>query len=571
MQYLLPRGEVWWFSRRAPKPLKSGNRLILDDVETKVLANGYIRFSLKTSSRKEATRLARKFAHLVDEAVDQRKNRKAPYAALNGAPTSHEIEQAADLMYAALLAADEATATQAIAIALNPERATEEARAPDRYCLTAADFPPETLAGEVQLLQSLGGMASFYLYQSCRKTISEITPELAPFAARFRRFVAALEARRQGHRVPTPDKPATAPGILLSELYEKFRQHRTVQRIWKRPEVSHEKDYYPIFQDLVAVIGDRPISTLTKADTRKYAEHTMNRTDIVHGTKSRNFDRVKAILHFGEDQFDMTCITSPLRVEGGYKRVHQSYKRFTPAELTALFEAEDYKKNTFKKPSQFWMPLLGLYTGARIAELAGLELDKIQVLHNCPCYFLSHPEGDNAGGKNQFAPRWVPVHPALLTAGFLDYVAMLRAEKHTRLFPCLGKAARDGYGKRATADFVNYRRKCGVGADAGEGRSEQAYHSFRSTLVSAMVERRVDGDSRRALVGHVSSEVFGLDDKRDVHDMVYDQSSIQLKRLSKGLARVSFGLPHPKFEDTPVMKRSRLRVSKTRARGGQPA
>ncbi len=554
MQYLLPRGEVWWFSRRAPKPLKSGNRLTLDDVETKVQANGYIRFSLKTSSRKEATRLARKFAHLVDEAADQRKNRKPKYAAIEGTPSAYEIEQAADRMYATLLAADDATAANAIRAALAKEEVTRE---PDRYQWSVADLPPETLEGEVELLQQLAKLANFYIYQSCRKTISEITPELAPFASAFRRLVAALEERKKGRRVPTPEMANTGTDILFSVLYERFREHRTQNKLWKRPETSHTRDYYPIVKEFIAIVGDKPISKLAKADTRKYAEHTMRRTDNGLGTKSRNFDRIKAILHFGEKYFDIASITSPLEVEGGYKRVHQSYKRFTKNELKALFESEDYKNNTFKKPSQFWMPLLGLYTGARIAELAGLELDKIQTFFGCPCYFLSHPEGENEGGKNEFAPRWVPVHPALISAGFVEYVELLRAEGHTRLFPCLGKAARDGYAKRATEDFIQYRRTCGVGAAKGEGRSAQAYHSFRATLVSAMVERGIDGDTRRALVGHASNEALGMNDRRDVHDIIYDQSEVQIKKLSKALSRISFSLTHSKYLDSRKMKTAR--------------
>ncbi|MFN4340921.1 MAG: DUF6538 domain-containing protein [Azonexus sp.] len=554
MQYLLPRGEVWWFSRRAPKPLKSGNRLTLDDVETKVQANGYIRFSLKTSSRKEATRLARKFAHLVDEAADQRKNRKPKYAAIEGTPSAYEIEQAAERMYATLLAADDATAANAIRAALAREEVTRE---PDRYQWSVADLPPETLEGEVELLQQLAKLANFYIYQSCRKTISEITPELAPFASAFRRLVAALEERKKGLRVPTPEMANTDTDILFSVLYERFREHRTQNKLWKRPETSHTRDYYPIVKEFIAIVGDKPISKLAKADARKYAEHTMRRTDNGLGTKSRNFDRIKAILHFGEKHFDIASITSPLEVEGGYKRVHQSYKRFTKNELKALFESEDYKNNTFKKPSQFWMPLLGLYTGARIAELAGLELDKIQTFFGYPCYFLSHPEGDNEGGKNEFAPRWVPVHPALISAGFIEYVELLRAEGHTRLFPCLGKAARDGYAKRATEDFIQYRRTCGVGAAKGEGRSAQAYHSFRATLVSAMVERGIDGDTRRALVGHASNEALGVNDRRDVHDIIYDQSEVQIKKLSKALSRISFSLTHSKYLDSRKMKTAR--------------
>lgn len=555
MQYLTQRGSVWWFNRRAPKPLKPGVRLTLDEVETKVLANGYVRFTLQTTDRKEAARLARKFSHLVDEAAEQRKHGKPrlKYAAVDGIPTQCEVEQAADHMYASLLAADEAAATKAMAAVLKPESTADVVREPDRYQWTSADLPPETLAGEALLLQRLGSLASWHIYQVCRKTISEVTPELLPFAATFRRLVAALEDRRQGKRVPTPTEPSSEVGIPFSKLYEKFREHRTHQKLWKNPETSHTRDYFPIVSGFIAIVGDKPISKLTKADARKYAEEQMRRSDIEQGTKSRNFDRIKAVLRFGEKYFDIASITSPLEVEGGYKRVHQTYKKFTKDELKALFESEDYQQNAFLRPSQFWMPLLGLYTGARIAELASLELQNILILFGCPCYFLSHPEGENQGGKNEYAPRWVPVHPALIKAGFMQYVEQLRAAGHTRLFPCIGKAARDGYAKRATDDFVSYRRKCGVGALAGEGRSAQVFHSFRSTLVSAMVELRIDGDTRRQLVGHAAGEPK---DQRDVHSEIYDQSEVQIKLLRDALAKVRFDLRHPVFVCTPAMHRA---------------
>ena len=555
MQYLTQRGNVWWFNRRAPKPLKLGDRLTLDEVETKVLANGYVRFTLQTSDRKEAARLARKFSHLVDEAAEQRKTgkRKLKFAAVEGVPDSFEIERAADFMFANLLAADEATATQAMASVLKPDSAAEVVREPDRYQWTSADLPPETLAGEALLLQRLGGLASFYIYQVCRKTISEVTPDLLPFAAAFRRFVAALEDRRQGKRVPTPTELSSDSDIRFSQLYERFREHRTHHKLWKDPAISHPRDYLPIISDFISIVGDKPISKLTKADARKYSEELMRRPDISQGTKSRNFDRIKAVLRFGEKHFDVASITSPLEVEGGYKKVHQTYKKFTKDELKALFESEDYQQNAFSRPSQFWMPLLGLYTGARISELASLELKNILVLFGRPCYFLSHPEGENQGGKNKYAPRWVPVHPALIKAGFMQYVEQLRAAGHTRLFPCIGKAARDGYAKRATDDFVSYRRKCGVGALAGEGRSAQVFHSFRSTLVSAMVELRIDGDTRRQLVGHMTGDPK---DQRDVHSEIYDQSEVQIKLLHVALAKVRFDLRHPVFVCIPAMHRA---------------
>ena len=105
------RGRIFWFRRRAPEPLEPGVHLLLGDTQASVGKNGYVRFSLKTSDRREAAIASRRFAHSLDVAAERRRTLKVTRTGEplqpESLPTREEIQHAAEFMYATLLAADE--------------------------------------------------------------------------------------------------------------------------------------------------------------------------------------------------------------------------------------------------------------------------------------------------------------------------------------------------------------------------------------------------------------------------------------------------------------------------------
>jgi integrase len=375
---------------------------------------------------------------------------------------------------------------------------------------------------------------------------------LNELSSKYAHYLSVLSRRDEGQRVQTPTPPKAKDLMSLETLYEKFKAHKIVNEKWKDPETQDKREYGPIVREFQSVVGSKPVHQLTHEDAVKYFEHTASRTDIKLGTKKRNLTRIKTLLNFGKDQYRLPDIAGPLQIDADYNKTHISYIRFSKDDLTALFDSETYKTHSFKKASQYWLPLIGLYTGARIDEPASLLVSEIQQRDGVWCYFMSSEEA-NGGGKNRFAPRWVPIHPKLIEAGLLTYWETVKAEGHYRLFPEMGNAERDGCGKRATVDFTEYRRSVGVGAL--EGRSNKAYHSFRSTLVSELKERRIDGDMRRSLVGHAGEH-------GDAHDNIYDQADFQPKKALAAISRADFGLKHPGFIDTESMKKARRRYLK---------
>jgi integrase len=87
------------------------------------------------------------------------------------------------------------------------------------------------------------------------------------------------------------------------------------------------------------------------------------------------------------------------------------------------YDADDLKRifAAMRKPGpDTWLPLLGLWTGARLEELGGLRVEDVKEEGNVSYIFIRASDGRRL--KNRGSERRVPLHPELMRAGFLDYV-----------------------------------------------------------------------------------------------------------------------------------------------------
>jgi integrase len=110
--------------------------------------------------------------------------------------------------------------------------------------------------------------------------------------------------------------------------------------------------------------------------------------------------------------------------------------------LAALNPATDLKH---------WLPLLGLYTGARINELAQLRLDDIKTDPESGVVYIDI--NDDTPGKrikNANSRRVVPLHPGLVDMGFVKHVEAMRQAGQQRLFPMWSNHPSNGPGHYAS-------------------------------------------------------------------------------------------------------------------------
>jgi integrase len=105
---------------------------------------------------------------------------------------------------------------------------------------------------------------------------------------------------------------------------------------------------------------------------------------------------------------------------------------FSNEDLLCLFNSDDYAKGLFKRASEYWVPLLAVFTGARLAELVQLHCSDIYQHEGIWVFDINDDEDKQV--KTKKSKRLVPIHSALIELGFLDFVKR-RGKTDKRLFP----------------------------------------------------------------------------------------------------------------------------------------
>ena len=219
-------------------------------------------------------------------------------------------------------------------------------------------------------------------------------------------------------------------------------------------------------------------------------------------TTNKNLIRVAALFDYAV-RFGYTDLNpaSGMTIKNP-KRANEERKAFSDKDLGKLFNSQEYRDGKHAHPYGYWLPLLALYTGARLNELCQLHLADFQAIDGVNVIRISTEDGDKRL-KTKAARRLVPIHPELQRLGLLDYVQTLTDKGETRLFPELEKR-RDGYGQTASKWFGRYRERCGITEDG------KVFHSFRHTFIDCLKQAGVPKDHIAALVGHEDgSETFG--------------------------------------------------------------
>ncbi|MDX7953467.1 site-specific integrase [Lichenihabitans sp. Uapishka_5] len=156
----------------------------------------------------------------------------------------------------------------------------------------------------------------------------------------------------------------------------------------------------------------------------------------------------------------------------------------------------------------WWLPLLSLFTGARLEELGQASVGDIRKkhgIHYLEVTTLSDEgdERDNDVGKSlksAAARRRIPLHATLLGLGFLDYVAFVKASGASRLFPHLDEY-RGRYTKNFSRWWGRWLTKIGLKDRA------LTFHSFRHSAVAELRRLRCDASVMKELLGHAQNDV----------------------------------------------------------------
>ena len=92
------------------------------------------------------------------------------------------------------------------------------------------------------------------------------------------------------------------------------------------------------------------------------------------------------------------------------------------------------KPNVVKYQNPFyWSFLIGIFSGMRTNETAQLRIEDIIKKENV--WMISIDEAEGKSVKTTSSIRKVPVHPILISLGFIDYVKIIKSKGVDRVFP----------------------------------------------------------------------------------------------------------------------------------------
>lgn len=316
---------------------------------------------------------------------------------------------------------------------------------------------------------------------------------------------------QKANTAPIRDEPPLAPSF--SKVVDEYLRQQAREGVSTKT-LDDKRAMASLF---VRVIGDHPINLITRKETQLFRETALKLPPRIHQLSVTSLEQAiaEAKTTISQTTFNnyvknLTtffayairegyCDKNPLYRLGIKRRgkVNQERSAFTEADLKALFDRSRYAPANGPKPNQYWLPLLGLYTGARLNELCQLYLDDIVVVNGVDCLHIRKGRPDQKL-KNDGSERLVPIHSRLKALGFMEYVASLRVDGHARLFPELTLHKKHGYSAAPSKWFARVRAQLGF-----EGKKD--FHSFRHTFADHLKQKGVS----EALVGGVLGHQTG--------------------------------------------------------------
>lgn len=370
--------------------------------------------------------------------------------------------------------------------------------------------------------------------------------------------------RYEGKDEPTPQLAQRMGTPMLSEVTDAYLSHYK-----RRDKPAMFRKVNTVMPLLLDIIGNKPIGTLKQTDLEHFFDAIQQlpprwkdvcrqenisvrelaaqcRAETSKGTFDGTYlatmtPFIAYCQRIWQDRgWPMTLTTKGVEYMGSRKVPEGGQRHFESEELKRLFEGAEMaalgREST--QAHKFWLPHLGLFTGARVNEICQINPQTdIRVDAKSGIWFLditdeseSHDDIEKSV-KTAGSKRKVPIHPRLVELGFLKYVEHVRAQGHTLLFPAFkpvaGKAS-----PKASQWFSDFLLEIGL-RDETPGARIVGMHAFRSTFLNAaMVEGVVNAE---AITGHTSN-VTSIEKIQDGH---LDQAASPVVKKYRGELPVS--------------------------------
>jgi integrase len=345
-----------------------------------------------------------------------------------------------------------------------------------------------------------------------------------------------MQRRQEGDDVPTPVAAAKGPTIeeafgswrdgsaarggrrlsprTLSEAERAVRYFKQWHGNLRLGDISKEKARE--FRNAVAQMPTR-LTAKERAMPLKalLAQGIRGRKPVHAGSVNKYLNLLSAIVTAAEKEGTMDRTPAFANPFKGLalvidKRSDEGRRKpFETRDLEAIFGTSVYQSG--ERPeggaeeAAYWLPLVGLLSGARLNEIAQLRVKDLRQNPDSGIWFLDISTEGRRAIKTAGSRREVPVHPELKRLGLLRYRQSIAGQgEEATLWPGIKSA--DGF-YRSTAWSKWFNRYLRLAAKVTDPRL--VFHSFRHTFKRLARDAGLSEEVHDALTGHVGAGGVG--------------------------------------------------------------
>ncbi|MGQ4273539.1 site-specific integrase [Terrihabitans sp. B22-R8] len=312
-----------------------------------------------------------------------------------------------------------------------------------------------------------------------------------------------------------------AEGPTISELVQRFVDENRLGKQWG-PRTLDEKQKH--FALLYEIVGQEAQAAALTPDSVQRVKDTLKKYPVnrMKNPVTRSLTLEEALELPGVDKIDVKTLNKYLQTfssmfEWARQNRYVPENPFSGMAVRANRKAEGNKppftndqmdliistliSKPTGKPYRKWGTLIAAFTGARLNEIAQLSLKDIREQDRILCFDLTD-EGEDQRLKNAASKRLVPVHASLIELGFSEFLQERRASGELKLFPGLTYDPKNGWG-RSLGRWVNDEFL----DELGLKKKGVSFHTFRHTVITRLLQSKIDQPIVQAIVGHTRGGV----------------------------------------------------------------
>jgi integrase len=335
------------------------------------------------------------------------------------------------------------------------------------------------------------------------------------------------------------NKVESLPSPLFSEVIPK---HLELMRRNKRREQTI-KETEQTYEDVIELIGDKPISEYSNIDGRDYRTsiislprnrkkikqyrdfnlHELLKMDVPEEdrmtgeTQTKLISRMTSLWNFLIDEYPEYVTQNVFKKKSvtiTSKKAKDKRESFTDEDIQTIFHHKNFLPSIFEtnanqiiKYPYYWIPILACLMGARLEEICQMRVTDVKKVNGIWVYRIRE-EGDYGSEvtkvKNPYSERDIPLHPELIdTLNFLQYVNHIKKLKQERVFWELPKRG-DVYSKNV-GRFFNQKYLVKIGLK----KKGKSFHSFRHSVETNLTNVNVNARYIDFLQGHSQKGIGG--------------------------------------------------------------